>query len=111
LLVYRGGQTWQSRSHFWSVELFNCNAFVADIANFMRLKAPSSSWIYPRVFVNGLRKINTGHLEAANQLISDNVKEIEQPDPGRPRDDRRRHDSSWPRQRPDRSLIRTLRPI
>jgi hypothetical protein len=84
----------QSRSHFWSVELFNCNAFVADIANFMRLKAPSSSWIYPRVFVNGLRKINTGHLEAANQLISDNVKEIEQPDPGRPRDDRRRHDSS-----------------
>src|SRR6476659_7603202 len=52
----------------------NCNAFVADIANFMGLKAPSSSWIYPRVFVNGLRKINTGHPEAANQLISDNVK-------------------------------------
>ncbi|HJX83436.1 MAG TPA: hypothetical protein VJ723_03740, partial [Candidatus Angelobacter sp.] len=59
----------QSRSHFWSVELYNCNAFVADIANFMGLKAPSSSWIYPRVFVNGLRKINTGHPEAAAQLI------------------------------------------
>jgi hypothetical protein len=29
----------QSRSHFWSVELYNCNAFVADIANFMGLKA------------------------------------------------------------------------
>src|SRR5271169_6049897 len=60
----------QSRSHFWSVELYNCNAFVADIANFMGLKAPSSSWIYPRVFVNGLRKINTGHPEAANQAAA-----------------------------------------
>jgi len=69
----------QSRSHFWSVELYNCNAYVADIANFMGLKAPSSSWIYPRVFVNGLRKINTGHPEAANQLISDNVKEMSNP--------------------------------
>jgi hypothetical protein len=45
----------------------------------MGLKAPSSSWIYPRVFVNGLRKINTGHPEAANQLISDNVKEMSNP--------------------------------
>jgi hypothetical protein len=31
------------------------------------------------VFVNGLRKINTGHPEAANQLISDNVKEMSSP--------------------------------
>ena len=53
----------QSRSHFWSVEMYNCNAFVADIATFMGLKVPSSSWIYPRVFVNNLRKVNTGHPE------------------------------------------------
>jgi hypothetical protein len=69
----------QSRSHFWSVELYNCNAFVADIANFMGLKAPSSSWIYPKVFVNNLRKINTGHPEAANELVSENVKEMSNP--------------------------------
>jgi hypothetical protein len=69
----------QARSHFWSVELYNCNAFVADIANFMGLKVPSSSWIYPKVFVNNLRKINTGHPEAADQLISDNVKEMSNP--------------------------------
>jgi hypothetical protein len=31
------------------------------------------------VFVNSLRKINTGHPEAANQLISDNVKEMSNP--------------------------------
>ena len=69
----------QSRSHFWSVEMYNCNAFVADIATFMGLKVPSSSWIYPRVFVNNLRKVNTGHPEAAAQLIGDNVKEMSSP--------------------------------
>jgi hypothetical protein len=69
----------QSRSHFWSVELYNCNAFVADIANFMGLKVPSSSWIYPKVFVSNLRKINTGHPEAANELVSDNLKEMSNP--------------------------------
>jgi len=69
----------QARSHFWSVELYNCNAFVADIANFMGLKVPSSSWIYPKVFVSNMRKINTGHPEAADQLISDNVKEMSNP--------------------------------
>jgi hypothetical protein len=31
------------------------------------------------VFVNNLRKVNTGHPEAANQLISDNVKEMSNP--------------------------------
>jgi hypothetical protein len=69
----------QSRSHFWSVELYNCNAFVADIATFMGLKVPSSSWIYPKVFVSNMRKINTGHPEATNELVSDNVKEMSNP--------------------------------
>jgi hypothetical protein len=69
----------QSRSHVWSVELYNCNAFVADIANFMGLKVPSSTWIYPKVFVSNMRKINTGHPEAANELVSDNVKEMSNP--------------------------------
>ena len=82
----------QSRSHFWSVEMYNCNAFVADIAGFMGLKVPSSSWIYPRVFVSNLRKVNTGHPEAAAQLISDNVKEMSNPTRDGRAHDRRRHD-------------------
>jgi len=45
----------------------------------MGLRVPSSSWIYPRIFVNNLRKINTGHPEAADQLISDNVREMSNP--------------------------------
>jgi hypothetical protein len=59
--------------------MYNCNAFVADIAKFMGLKAPSSTWIYPKVFVSNMRKINTGHPEAADELVSENVKEMNNP--------------------------------
>ena len=69
----------QARSTTWSVELYNCNAFVADIAKFMGLRVPGSSWIYPKVFVSNMRKINTGHPEAADELVSENVKEMNNP--------------------------------
>ena len=69
----------QDRSHVWSAELYNCNAFVGDVANFMGLKVPASSLIYPKVFVTHLRLLNTGHPEAAETLISDNVKEMSNP--------------------------------
>src|SRR5271169_3748640 len=61
----------QARSHTWSAELYNCNAFVADIAKEMGLKVPQSTLIFPKIFVNNLRKINTGHPEAADELVSD----------------------------------------
>jgi hypothetical protein len=69
----------QAKSTTWSVEMYNCNAFVADIAKFMGLKAPASTWIYPKVFVSNMRKINTGHPEAADELVSENVKEMSNP--------------------------------
>jgi hypothetical protein len=69
----------QAKSTTWSVELYNCNAFVADIAKFMGLRVPASSWIYPKVFVSNMRKINTGHPEAAEELVSENVKEMSNP--------------------------------
>ena len=69
----------QAKSTTWSVEMYNCNAFVADIAKFMGLRVPASSWIYPKVFVSNMRKINTGHPEAANELVSENVKEMTNP--------------------------------
>ena len=62
-----------------SPDIIRACAFVADIANFMGLKAPSSSWIYPKVFVSNMRKINTGHPEAANELVSENLKEMSNP--------------------------------
>ena len=69
----------QAKSTTWSVEMYNCNAFVADIAKFMGLRVPASSWIYPKVFVSNMRKINTGHPEAADELVSENMKEMNNP--------------------------------
>ena len=69
----------QSRSHTWSAELYNCNAFVADVAKYMGLKVPSSTLIYPKVFVTHMRLMNTGHPGAEDTLVSDNVKEMSNP--------------------------------
>jgi hypothetical protein len=69
----------QATSHTWSAELYNCNAFAGDVARFMGLRVPGSSLIYPKVYVSNLRKINTGHPEAAETLVSDNVKEMQSP--------------------------------
>jgi len=69
----------QSRSHVWSAELYNCNAFVGDVARFMGLKVPASTLIYPKIFVTHLRLLNTGHPESAETLVSDNVKEMSNP--------------------------------
>ena len=69
----------QSRSHVWSAELYNCNAFVADIAHEMGLKAPASTLIYPKIFVSHLRMMNTSNPNADSTLVSDNVKEMSNP--------------------------------
>jgi hypothetical protein len=69
----------QGRSHTWSAELYNCNAFVADIAHQMGLKAPASTLIYPKIFINHLRMMNTSNPNADETLVSDNVKEMSNP--------------------------------
>ena len=45
-------------------------AFVSDIAQFMGLRVPKSTLIYPKVFINNLRQINTrpGKPSAAPRL-------------------------------------------
>jgi hypothetical protein len=69
----------QGRSHMWSAELYNCNAFVADIAKQMGLRVPSSTLIYPKIFINHLRMMNTNNPNADETLVSDNVKEMSNP--------------------------------
>jgi hypothetical protein len=69
----------QAQSHIWSAELYNCNAFVADVAKYMGLSVPSSTLILPKIFVNHLRMLNTGHPDANETLVSDNLKEIDSP--------------------------------
>lgn len=68
----------QAKHHVWSAELYNCNAFVADIAQFMGLRVPKSTLIYPKVFINNLRQINT-QPGLADNLIEQNLKEMTNP--------------------------------
>jgi hypothetical protein len=69
----------QSTTPMWHASLYNCNAFVGKVAEFMGLKIPSSSLVYPKVYVTHLRLMNTGHPEADATLMSDNMKEMNSP--------------------------------
>lgn len=49
----------QASSPLWHAVFYNCNAFIADIARSMGLKTPPHV-LYPELFVNNLRAMNTG---------------------------------------------------
>lgn len=49
----------QARSKTWNATFYNCNAFVASIANSMGYRAPSK-WLRPQQFITTLREMNTG---------------------------------------------------
>ncbi|WP_274425635.1 hypothetical protein [Chelativorans sp. YIM 93263] len=49
----------QNSSRTWHAALYNCNAFVAEIARSMGYKTPFI-WLKPRVFITKLREMNGG---------------------------------------------------
>lgn len=49
----------QASSPLWHASLYNCNAFVADIASSMGYKTPGI-WLRPRQFIIKLREMNGG---------------------------------------------------
>jgi hypothetical protein len=49
----------QARSHLWQATVFNCNAFVGEIARSMGYKTPGI-WLRPRSYVIKLREMNGG---------------------------------------------------
>ena len=56
----------QASSPLWLAGVYNCTAFLADVARFMGLKAPATAtWMYPETFINTLREINDGRQEIA----------------------------------------------
>jgi hypothetical protein len=61
----------QANSPVWFNGVYNCTAFIADIAAFMGLQTPpTATWMYPETMVNSLREINHGRQEivlAANR--------------------------------------------
>src|SRR5437868_6677634 len=50
----------QASSPVWHAVLYNCNAFVADIAKYMGLKTPFSTIQMPKEFITELRELNAG---------------------------------------------------
>ena len=54
----------QASSPTWHAVLYNCNAFVGDIARFMVLSSPSSLDL-PVDYINGLRRLNGGRSRIA----------------------------------------------
>jgi hypothetical protein len=66
----------QETSPLWLASVYNCTAFISDIAAYMGLKTPvTGTWMYPEDFVNSLRDLNNGReeisLAAANNGLSD----------------------------------------
>jgi hypothetical protein len=54
----------QATSPLWLASVYNCTAFLADVARFMGMKAPATAtWMYPETFVNTLRELNNGRTE------------------------------------------------
>jgi hypothetical protein len=49
----------QADSPVWDASVYNCNAFVADIASFMGYKTPGI-WLRPQEFMTKLREMNAG---------------------------------------------------
>ena len=55
----------QKNSPMWHAVIYNCNAWVADIAKFMNLKTPDSTLLYPDQFINGIARLNGGQTKQA----------------------------------------------
>jgi hypothetical protein len=50
----------QRSSPIWHAVLYNCNAFVGDVAKYMGLKAPFNTMQMPKDFINNLKSMNGG---------------------------------------------------
>ena len=48
----------KAKSPLWHAVLYNCNAFVGDIANHLGLKVPSSTLLMPKEYITELRTLN-----------------------------------------------------
>ena len=50
----------KKKSPVWHAALYNCNTYVADIAESLGLKAPFNKWQLPKDFITDLRDMNNG---------------------------------------------------
>jgi hypothetical protein len=50
----------KASSPLWHAALYNCNAYVADIAESLGLRAPFNKWQLPKDFITNLKELNHG---------------------------------------------------
>jgi hypothetical protein len=55
----------QKKSPLWHAVLYNCNAFVGDIARFMGMETPASTMLMPADYINSLRDLNLSRVNVA----------------------------------------------
>ncbi len=58
----------QKNSPLWHAVLYNCNAWVGDVAKFMGLKAPSKTMSYPEEYITAMAAMNGGKATRPNPL-------------------------------------------
>ncbi len=54
----------RAKSPVWHAVLYNCNAFVGDIAKFMGMETPSSTMLMPEEYISSLRDLNINRQSA-----------------------------------------------
>ncbi|AMN44110.1 hypothetical protein [Rhodoplanes sp. Z2-YC6860] len=52
----------QKNSPMWHAVLYNCNAWVGDVAKFMGMDTPSSPLLMPADYIESLKKLNMGRI-------------------------------------------------
>jgi hypothetical protein len=55
----------RAKSPVWHAVLYNCNAFVGDIAKFMGMETPSSTMLMPEDYITSLRDLNINRSSAS----------------------------------------------
>jgi hypothetical protein len=58
----------QHNSPIWHAVLYNCNAFVGDVARHMGFKAPMNTLQMPKDFINELKAMNNGRAVMSGQI-------------------------------------------
>jgi hypothetical protein len=56
----------QKNSPLWHAVLYNCNAWVGDVAKYMGLKAPDNTLLFPEDYITKLAELNGGKATRPN---------------------------------------------
>jgi hypothetical protein len=60
----------QEISPLWNGAIYNCVAFIQDIARYMGLRVPGNHWLYPENWVNQLKELNGGRRYMSSPAVA-----------------------------------------